>query len=109
MALQRRILLVAFSAHITFIRFFYLSAAFVPQQLPRLAEGLLARGALEQTFHAVYLLVVEEVRGLEEAFVTQVAFEGPVCGVFVSAAVTHQRVLLLEAHLALFALEWALL
>lgn len=81
----------------------------MPKQLPRLAEGLLARGALEQTLHAVHLLVVEEVRGLEEALVTQVALEGPVRGVFVSAAVTDQSVLLLEAHLALLALEGALL
>lgn len=79
------------------------------EQLPRLAELLLARGALEQVVHAVDVLVVEEVRGLHEALVTQVAFERPVSGVLVCASVAHQCILLLEAHLTLVTVEGPLL
>ncbi|KAF3854389.1 hypothetical protein F7725_022444 [Dissostichus mawsoni] len=59
--------------------------------------------------HAVDVLVVEEVRGLHEALVTQVAFERAVRRVFVRSSVAHQCVLLLEAHLALVTVEGTLL
>ena len=55
------------------------------------------------------VLVVEEVRGLQEAFVTQVAFERPVRRVLVCASVAHQSILLLEAHLTLITVEGTLL
>ena len=54
------------------------------------------------------LLVIQQVGGLQESLVTQVALEGAVGGVLVGATVAHQGVLLLEAHLALLALEWPL-
>lgn len=108
-ALQRRVLFVTFTTHITFIWFLHLAATLVPQQLPRLAEGLLAGGALEEALHAVNLLVVEQVGRLHEAFIAQVALKGPIRWVLVRAAVAYKRVLLLEAHLTLLALERTLL
>lgn len=79
------------------------------QQLPRLAELLLAGGTLEEVLHAVHMLVVQEVGGLQEALVAQVALKRPFGGVLVRAAVAHQGVLLLEAHLALVTVEGPLL
>lgn len=55
------------------------------------------------------LLVVQQVGGLKETLVAEVALERSVSSVFVGAAVAHQGVLLLEAHLALLALEGSLL
>lgn len=55
------------------------------------------------------VLVVEKVGGLHEAFVAQTASERPVGGVLVRPSVAHERVMLLEAHLALVAVEGALL
>lgn len=54
------------------------------------------------------VLVVEEVGWLHETLVTQIAFEWPVSRVFVCASVTHQCILLLEAHLTLVTVEGAL-
>lgn len=112
-ALQRGTLLVPLAANVTFVGFVRRRArrlaAFVRQQFPRLAELLLAGGALKQVVHAVDMLVVKEVRRLHEALVAEVALERPVGGVFVRAPVADQRVLLLEAHLALVAVERALL
>lgn len=51
------------------------------------------------------LLVVQQVRWLQEALIAEVALERSVGGVLVCAAVAHQSVLLLEAHLTLVALE----
>lgn len=79
------------------------------EQLPRLAELFLARGTLEQVVHAMDVLVVEEVRRLHETLVAQIAFERSVCGVFVCASVSHQSILLPEAHLTLITVEGALL
>lgn len=79
------------------------------EQFPRLAELLLARGALKQVVHAVDMLVVKQVRWLHEALVTEVALKRPIGGVFVSAPVANQRILLLEAHLTLVTVERALL
>ena len=112
-ALQRGTLLIALPAHVTLVGLVRGGrrrlAALVPQQLSRLAELLLAGGALEQVVHAVHMLVVEQVGGLHEALVTQVAFEGPDGGVLVGAPVAHQCVLLLKAHLALVTVERPLL
>lgn len=108
-ALQRGILFVAFTAHVALVGLLHLAAAFVPQQLPRLAEGLLAGRTLEEALHPVDLLVVQQVGRLEETLIAQVALEGSISCVFVSAAVAHESVLLLEAHLALLALEGPLL
>lgn len=55
------------------------------------------------------MLVVKEVRGLHEALVTQIAFERPVSRVFMSTSVTHQSILLLEAHLTLVTVVGTLL
>lgn len=55
------------------------------------------------------VLVVQEMRGLHEALVAQIAFERSVGGVFVSASVAHQGVLLLKAHLTLVTVEGTLL
>ena len=112
-ALQRGAFLVALPAHVALVGLVRghrrRLAALVPEQLSRLAELLLAGGALEQVVHAVHMLVVEQVGGLHEALVTQVALEGPDGGVLVSAPVAHQRVLLLKAHLALITVERPLL
>lgn len=107
-ALERRRLLVALAAHVTLVGLLCRRGgrtALVLQELARLTEALLTGGTLEQTLDAVHVLMVEQVGGLEEALVTEVALERSVCGVLVRAAVAHQRVLLLEAHLALLALE----
>lgn len=53
------------------------------------------------------MLVVQKVGRLEEALVTLVALERTFGRVFVSAAMAHKGVLLLETHLALFTLEWS--
>lgn len=55
------------------------------------------------------MLVVKEVRRLHEALVTEIALKWPIGGVFVSAPVANQRILLLEAHLTLITVEGALL
>lgn len=81
----------------------------MPQQLSRLAERLLAGRTLEQTLHAVNLLVVEQVGRLQEPFIAQVTLKRAIGRVFVSAPVANEGVLLLEAHLALLALERSLL
>lgn len=74
-----------------------------------MAEGLLAGCTLKQTFHTVNLLVVEQVGWLKKPFVAEVALERAIGGVFVSTSVAYERVLLLETHLALLALERSLL
>lgn len=51
------------------------------------------------------MLVVQKVGWLKEALVALVALERTLRWVFVSAAVSHEGVLLLETHLALFTLE----
>lgn len=51
------------------------------------------------------MLVVQKVGRLKEALVTLVALERTLRWVFVSAAVSHKGILLLETHLALFTLE----
>lgn len=55
------------------------------------------------------LLVVEQVRRLEEALITEVTLERAISWVFVSATVAYESILLFEAHLALLALERPLL
>lgn len=79
----------------------------MPEQLPRLSEALLASGALEQVLDSMDMLVVQKVGRLQEALVALVALERTFCWVFMSAAVSHEGVLLLETHLALFTLEWS--
>lgn len=74
-----------------------------------MAEGLLAGRTLEQTFHTVNLLVVKQVGWLKKALVAEVALEGSISWIFVSATVAYESVLLFEAHLALLALERSLL
>lgn len=90
----------------------------VAQQLRGLAEALLACIALEQVLDAVDVLMVEQVSRLHKALLAQGALErgclrlllrggrGP--HRLVCAAVAHQCVLLLEAHLAEVTLEGAL-
>lgn len=77
------------------------------QELPGLTEARAAGGALEEVVHAVNVLVVQQVGRLQEALVAEVAFEGAVGGGLVRAPVAHQGVLLLEAHLAVFAVKRA--
>lgn len=108
-ALQRRILFVTFAAHVTLVGLLHLAATFMPQQFSRLAERLLAGRTLKQTFHTVNLLVVKQMGWLKEPLVAEVTLEGAIGWIFVSATVAHQSVLLLEAHLALLALERSLL
>lgn len=79
------------------------------QQFTRLTERLLAGCTFEETLHPVDLLVVEQMGGLEEALIAQVAFEGAIGRVFVSAAVANKSILLFETHLTLLALERSLL
>lgn len=55
------------------------------------------------------LLVVQQVGRLKKTLITEVALERSISWIFVSAAVAHESVLLLEAHLALLALEGSLL
>ena len=55
------------------------------------------------------VLVVEQVRGLKKALVTQVALEGAVGRGLMRATVAHQRVLLLKAHLTVLAVIGSLL
>lgn len=55
------------------------------------------------------LLVVQQVGRLKKTLITEVAFEWAISWIFVSATVAHKRILLFEAHLALFALEGTLL
>lgn len=108
-ALQRRILFVTFAAHVALVRFLHFAATFVPQQFSGLAERLLAGCTLKETFHPVNLLMVEQVGRLEEALIAEVALERAIGGVFVSASVAYESVLLFEAHLAFLALERSLL
>lgn len=104
-------LFIALAAHVALVRFLRCVGArgrfstLVPEQLPRLSEALLASSALEQVLDSMDVLVVEKVGRLQEALVTLVALERTLCWVFVSAAVSHEGVLLLETHLALFTLE----
>lgn len=108
-ALQRRILFVTFAAHVALVGLLHFAATFVPQQFSRLAERLLAGRTLKQTFHAVNLLVVKQVGWLKEPLIAEVTLERAICWIFVSATVANEGVLLLEAHLALLALERPLL
>ena len=77
------------------------------QQLARLAESLLAGGALEQALNAMHVLVVQQVGRLQETLVAEVALEWPVSRILVRAAMADQGILLLEAHLTFLALERA--
>lgn len=110
-SLQGGRLFVALAAHVALVRFLGRVgargrlAALVPEQLPRLSEALLASGALEQVLDPMDMLVVQEVGRLQKALVALVALERTLRRVFVSAAVSHEGVLLLETHLALFTLE----
>lgn len=79
-ALQRRRLFIALPTHVALVRLVGVGAggrlaALVAEQLARLAEALAARGAFEEVVHAVDVLVVKEVGGLQESLVTEVAFE----------------------------------
>lgn len=79
----------------------------MPEQLSRLSEALLASGTLEQVLDSMDMLVVQKVGWLQKALVALVALERTLCRVFVSAAMSHEGVLLLKTHLALFTLEWS--
>lgn len=75
----------------------------MPQQLRRLVEALLTHIALKEVLNAVDMLMVDQMSGLNKALVTQVAFKRLLH--LVGAAVTHEGILLLEAHLAEVTLE----
>lgn len=77
----------------------------MPKQLPRLPEPFLTSCTFEQALNAMDVLVVQKVRGLEEALITLVTLKRPVSRVFVSASVAYECVLLFETHLALLTLE----
>ncbi len=55
------------------------------------------------------LLVVKQVGWLKKPLITEVTLERAISGIFVSATVAYESILLLEAHLALLALEGSLL